>query len=83
MAISNLDIAHFTLYVFQVQRLDRNFKGVLGRYGNDELPLKEMLAELMMDTTKDDLSILPGIYPPEFEYHLSAIYVEVTQPQVI
>ncbi|XVF44703.1 hypothetical protein PTKIN_Ptkin02bG0145300 [Pterospermum kingtungense] len=67
----------------KVQRLDHNFKEVLARYGNEELPVKEMLAEVMMDTTKDDLSMLPGIYPPDFEYHLSAIYVDVTHPQVI
>ena len=71
------------LSLLQAQRLDQNFKEVLAKYGKDELPLKETVAELMMDTTKDNLSMLPGIYPPEFEYNLSAIYIDVTHPQVI
>ncbi|XWS39679.1 hypothetical protein CRYUN_Cryun18bG0075600 [Craigia yunnanensis] len=35
----------------------------------------------MMDTTKDDLSMVPRIYPPEMEYHLSAIYIDISCPQ--
>ncbi|XWS68349.1 hypothetical protein CRYUN_Cryun04dG0082400 [Craigia yunnanensis] len=67
----------------KAQRLDHNFKEVFAKYAKDELPLKETVAELMMDTTKDNLSMLPGIYPPDFEYNLSAIYIDVTRPQVI
>ncbi|XVF67136.1 hypothetical protein PTKIN_Ptkin10aG0096700 [Pterospermum kingtungense] len=67
----------------KAQRLDNNFKNVLRIYDNNEFPLKEMVAELMMDTTKDDLSILPHIYPPEIEYPLSAIYIDTNRPQVI
>ncbi|TYH22715.1 hypothetical protein ES288_A04G150700v1 [Gossypium darwinii] len=65
----------------KAQRLDHNFKEVLARYGKDELPLKEMVGQLMMDTTKDDLSLLPHIYSPETEYDLSAIYIDTTRPQ--
>ncbi|XP_022744078.1 transport and Golgi organization 2 homolog [Durio zibethinus] len=65
----------------KAQRLDRKFKEVMDIYNKDELPLKEMVAELMMDTTKDDLSMLPRIYPPEIEYHLSAIYIGFIRPQ--
>ncbi|XWS68348.1 hypothetical protein CRYUN_Cryun04dG0082400 [Craigia yunnanensis] len=65
----------------KAQRLDHNFKEVFAKYAKDELPLKETVAELMMDTTKDNLSMLPGIYPPDFEYNLSAIYIDVTRPQ--
>lgn len=41
-----------------------------------------MVGQLMMDTAKDDLSLLPHIYSPETEYDLSAIYIDTTRPQV-
>ncbi|WRX14773.1 Transport and Golgi organization protein 2 - like 1, partial [Theobroma cacao] len=65
----------------KAQRLGHSFKEVLARYGEDELPLKETVAELLMDRTKDDSSMLPGIFPPEVEYHLSSIYIDVSRPQ--
>ncbi|MBA0698122.1 hypothetical protein Goari_021627 [Gossypium aridum] len=40
-----------------------------------------MVGQLMMDTTKDDLSLLPHIYSPETEYDLSAIYIDTTRLQ--
>ncbi|XVF01629.1 hypothetical protein REPUB_Repub04eG0104700 [Reevesia pubescens] len=67
---------HLPVSFLQAQRLDHNFKEVLARYGKDELPLAETVSELMMDTTKDDLSVLP-----EYEYHSSAIYIDVSRPQ--
>lgn len=70
------------LSFLQAQRLGHSFKEVLARYGEDELPLKETVAELLMDRTKDDSSMLPGIFPPEVEYHLSSIYIDVSRPQV-
>ena len=73
------------LYLLQGQRLDHNFnfQEVLGIYNKDELPLKKIVAELMMDTTKDDFSMVARIYPPEIEFHLSAIYIDISRPQVI
>ncbi|KAK8665444.1 hypothetical protein V6N13_005611 [Hibiscus sabdariffa] len=65
----------------KAQRLDQNFREVLAKYGNGALPLKETVAELMMDTTKDDLSSLPQIFSPETEYPMSAIYIDTTRPQ--
>ncbi|XP_039064544.1 transport and Golgi organization protein 2 homolog [Hibiscus syriacus] len=63
-------------------RLDRNFREALAKYGNDdELPVKEMVAGLMTDTTTDDISSLPQIYPPEAEHPMSAIYIDTTRPQ--
>ncbi|KAK8561397.1 hypothetical protein V6N12_048469 [Hibiscus sabdariffa] len=65
----------------KAQRLDRNFREVLAKYGDGALPLKETVAELMTDTTKDDLSSLPQILSPETEYPMSAIYIDTTRPR--
>ncbi|OMO59154.1 hypothetical protein COLO4_34300 [Corchorus olitorius] len=66
----------------KAQRLDHKFKEVLAKYSKHELlPLKEMVAELMMDTTKDDdSSRLPNIYSPETEYNLSSIFIDFNSP---
>ncbi|XP_073154398.1 uncharacterized protein [Henckelia pumila] len=45
-----------------------------------EISIEEMSEKLMNDTTKDEESKLPHVYPPEFEYHLSAIFIEVDTP---
>ncbi|XP_059458295.1 uncharacterized protein LOC132187878 [Corylus avellana] len=65
----------------KAQRLGDSFRELLDEHGEKELPMKEMVEKLMMDTFKDDESMLPHIYPPEREYHLSSIFVEtVTTP---
>ncbi|XP_008235966.1 PREDICTED: transport and Golgi organization protein 2 homolog [Prunus mume] len=62
----------------KVQRLGDSFKELLREHGGDnDLPMKEMVEKLMMNTIKDDEeSLLPHVYPPELEYHLSSIFVE-------
>lgn len=60
----------------KAQRLEQSFKDLLDKYGEIEIPLKEVSEKLMSDTTKDDQSKLPGIYHPEFEYQMSSIFVD-------
>lgn len=60
----------------KAQRLRHSFKDMLDKYGEAEISIEEMTANLMRDTTKDDESKLPHIYPPEFECQLSSIFVE-------
>ncbi|KAL3539150.1 hypothetical protein ACH5RR_002516 [Cinchona calisaya] len=64
----------------KAQRLEQSFKDLMDKYGEGEVPLKEMSEKLMKDTTKDDESKLPQIYPPEWEYHLSSIFVDAQTP---
>lgn len=64
----------------KAKRLRDNFEEQLDSYDNGEAPVKEMAERLMMNTIKDDESQLPGIYPPEREYHLSSIFVEEDTP---
>lgn len=66
----------------QAQRLEKSFKELLDKYGETEIPLKEMPIKLLRDTRKDDESKLPRIYPPEFEYQLSSIFVDCESPTV-
>lgn len=67
---------------FQAQRLDHNFREVLAEYSGNELPIKEMVSKLMMDTAKDKEILPPGIYSPEIEYQLSSIYIDCARPKV-
>ncbi|XP_076956447.1 uncharacterized protein LOC143631632 [Bidens hawaiensis] len=60
----------------KAQRLKQGFKDLLNQYGEGEIPIKEMVDTLMVNTVKDDISMLPGIYTPEFEYQLSSIFVK-------
>ncbi|KAL9415628.1 hypothetical protein AB3S75_043842 [Citrus x aurantiifolia] len=64
----------------KAQRLGHAFKELMDKYGEGELQMKEMADELMMDTTKDDESLLPHIYPPETESHLSSIFIDTERP---
>lgn len=64
----------------KAQRLEKSFKELLDKYGETEIPLKEMPIKLLRDTRKDDESKLPRIYPPEFEYQLSSIFVDCESP---
>ncbi|CAI9113377.1 OLC1v1013964C1 [Oldenlandia corymbosa var. corymbosa] len=62
-------------------RLRKSFKSIMDRYGEGEVPLKELREEpLMKDSAKDDESKLPRIYPPEWEYQLSSIFVDTQTP---
>lgn len=71
-----------SFFHFQAQRLGHNFKELMGKYGEGELQMKEMVDKLMMDATKDDESLLPHIFPPETEYHLSSIFIDTERPLV-
>ncbi|OWM80507.1 hypothetical protein CDL15_Pgr019787 [Punica granatum] len=65
----------------KAQRLRDGFKELLDRHGHSELPAKEMACGLMMSTIKDeDQSLLPGIYPPEFEFPASSVFVDFDSP---
>ncbi|KAL7125543.1 hypothetical protein ABFS83_14G124600 [Erythranthe nasuta] len=65
----------------KAERLRHSFEDVVRKRLEGEISLKEMSGTLMNDTTKDeDESKLPRIYPPEFEYRLSAIFVEADTP---
>ncbi|KAJ7960148.1 Transport and Golgi organization 2-like protein [Quillaja saponaria] len=64
----------------KAERLRDNFKELLDQYGEVELPIKEMVEKLMRNTSKDEESLLPKIYPPEREYYLSSIFVEADFP---
>lgn len=54
----------------------------MGTYGGDEVDAHEMADKLMMDTTKADENSLPKIYPAEFEYQLSSIFIDTDTPLV-
>ncbi|KAK2984445.1 hypothetical protein RJ640_026932 [Escallonia rubra] len=64
----------------KAQRLGDSFRNLLDRYGGGELSMKEMAEKLMRDTAKDDESMLPHIYPLEWEYQLSSIFVDAETP---
>ncbi|XP_059632148.1 uncharacterized protein LOC132274825 [Cornus florida] len=62
------------------QRLELNFKQLLGEYGDGEIPISEMVKKLMRDTVKADKSRLPHIHNPDWEFNLSSIFVKVDTP---
>ncbi|XP_048234517.1 transport and Golgi organization 2 homolog isoform X2 [Ricinus communis] len=64
----------------KAQRLRQNLKDVIDNYGETELPVIEMVEILMTNTVKDEESMLPKIYPSEFEYQLSSIFVDTDTP---
>lgn len=66
----------------QAQRLGLNFKKLLNKYGEDEVPVTEMVEKLMTDSDKADKNKLPGICSLDWEYNLSSIFVEVDTPMV-
>ncbi|XP_010266185.1 PREDICTED: transport and Golgi organization 2 homolog [Nelumbo nucifera] len=61
----------------KAQRLGQNFKELLCKYGKDEVPVKEMVEQLMKDTVKADQNKLPRIRSLEWEFNTSSIFVEV------
>ncbi|XP_042510909.1 transport and Golgi organization 2 homolog [Macadamia integrifolia] len=64
----------------KAERLSENFKQLFGKYGEGEVPVKEMVEELMTDTVKADESRLPHICSTEWELKLSSVFVEVDTP---
>ncbi|XP_020538693.1 uncharacterized protein LOC105641502 isoform X3 [Jatropha curcas] len=68
------------IHFLMAQRLGHNFKDLLDKYGDSELPVNEMVEKLMMNTIKDEENMLPKIYPAEFEHQLSSIFVDTDTP---
>ncbi|KAL5557711.1 hypothetical protein UlMin_033922 [Ulmus minor] len=64
----------------KARRLELSFKEELGKYGERELPAKEMIEKLMRDKVKADKSKLPQICAIDWESSLSSIFVEVDTP---
>ncbi|XP_071717015.1 uncharacterized protein [Rutidosis leptorrhynchoides] len=65
----------------KAQRLEHGFRDLLNQYGEGEIPINEMVDKLMRNTIKDEVSMLPQIYSPEFEYQLSSVFVDIVSPQ--
>lgn len=81
--MANMSLPHVNLYSLQAQRLKQHFASFWNMYANyDECPIGEISEKMMRDTVKDENEMLPGIYPPEWEYQLSSIYVDFETPQV-
>ncbi|GLT94527.1 hypothetical protein SLE2022_122640 [Rubroshorea leprosula] len=64
----------------KAQLLRQDFKELLNKYGKGEIALKEMVENIMKNTTKADESRLPGICALDWEFSLSSIFVEVDTP---
>ncbi|KAG4963632.1 hypothetical protein AAZX31_14G159200 [Glycine max] len=64
----------------KAQRLEVGFKEQLAKYGEGEIPVKEVVHKLMKDKTKADNSHLPHICSLDWEFNLSSIFVEVETP---
>ncbi|KAH9624594.1 hypothetical protein KSS87_002810, partial [Heliosperma pusillum] len=64
----------------KVERLRMKFKKTLQRFGDGEIPLKDMINRLMRDRRKADESKLPHICSVEWEFSLSPIFVKVDTP---
>lgn len=62
--------------------MEHGFKDVLDEYGEGEIPITKLIDKLMRNVVKDDISILPGIYDPDFEYELSSVFVNPVPPKV-
>ncbi|XP_020574223.1 transport and Golgi organization 2 homolog [Phalaenopsis equestris] len=58
-------------------RLHENFNKLLRRYGEEQIPEKEIVLKLMSDDVKADLNRLPDTgCEPEWEFNLSSIFVD-------
>lgn len=57
--------------------MSKNFDESVRRNGGEEIPLSQMVHELMEDTAKADWSMLPQTgCDPEWEYDLSSIFID-------
>ncbi|KAL4585102.1 hypothetical protein LXL04_009716 [Taraxacum kok-saghyz] len=65
----------------KAQRLEHGFRNLLEEYGEGEIPITDMIDKLMRNTVKDDVSMFPGIYDPDFEYDLSSVFVDPISPK--
>ncbi|KAJ9560704.1 hypothetical protein OSB04_005864 [Centaurea solstitialis] len=65
----------------KAQRLEHGFRVLLDQYHEGEIPINEMVDKLMRNTVKDETSMLPKIYAPEFEYQLSSVFVDMVTPK--
>lgn len=74
---------HFTslalLLCLQCLRLRDGFNQLLTQHPRGEFPVKTMVEEVMTDTVKDQE---PHVFPPETQYHLSSIFVDIPTPAV-
>ncbi|XP_010918278.1 uncharacterized protein [Elaeis guineensis] len=62
----------------KAQRLAGNFSELLKRHGEEEIPEKEMVEELMRDTVRADKDKLPNTgCDSEWEFGLSSIFVDL------
>ncbi|CAN6881652.1 unnamed protein product [Brassica oleracea var. botrytis] len=61
-------------------RLRDGFNQLLTQHPGGEFPVKTMVEEVMTDTVKDQEPDLPHVFPPDTEYHLSSIFVDVPRP---
>lgn len=66
----------------QVQRLRGKFKELLGKYGESDIPIKEMIEKLMRDTVKADESMLPHICALDWECDQSSIFTDTETKMV-
>ncbi|GAB4828438.1 hypothetical protein Ancab_035435 [Ancistrocladus abbreviatus] len=64
----------------KAERLGYKFKKFLYGCGEGEVPIKDIVGNLMRDRVKADESRLPNICSLEWEYNLSSIFVEVETP---
>lgn len=64
----------------KAQRLQVGFKEQLAKYGDGEIPVKEVIEKLMKDKVKAEGSGLPHICSLDWELNLSSIFVEVETP---
>uniref|UniRef100_A0A7C9CS19 Transport and Golgi organization protein 2 homolog n=1 Tax=Opuntia streptacantha TaxID=393608 RepID=A0A7C9CS19_OPUST len=64
----------------KAELLGLKFKKFLYRHGEGEIPVKDMVKNLMRDTKKAEESRLPHICSPEWEFGLSSIFVKVETP---
>lgn len=63
----------------KAERLRCSFMEQLDKYGEAEMPMKELVDKLMRNTIKEE-KCLPSIHSPEWEYQLSSIFVEADTP---
>ncbi|KAJ4866864.1 hypothetical protein Rs2_47415 [Raphanus sativus] len=61
-------------------RLRDAFNHLLTQNQGVEFPLMTMVEEVMTDTLKDQEPVLPPVFTPEIEYHLSSIFVDIPRP---
>lgn len=64
----------------KAERLRIMFEELLNQSSRYEIPIKDMIENIMRDTMKADRGRLPHICSPEWEHGLSSIFVDVDTP---